>query len=98
MRFAWLRTKERRDEPVATSIERLTRIAYNVAWWVPVVMPILGVMSYRFGFVAFLAVTVARALVNGSSLTQSDLIDVFDHKTTIHFAASMASSITRSNV
>lgn len=40
-------------------------IAYNVAWWVPVVLPILGVMSYRVGFLAFLAVTVVRALVNG---------------------------------
>ena len=65
MRFAWLRTKENRDAPAATSSERLTFIAYNVAWWVPVVLPILGVMSYRAGFVAFLAVTVVRALVNG---------------------------------
>ena len=52
MRFAWLRTKESRDAPPATSGERLTHIAYNVVWWVPVVMPILGVISYRVGFVA----------------------------------------------
>jgi hypothetical protein len=64
MRFAWLRTKESRDAPAATSGERLTHIAYNVVWWVPVVMPILGVISYRVGFVAFLAITVVRALVN----------------------------------
>ncbi len=65
MRFAWLRTKERRDTPAATSSERLTLVAYNVAWWVPIVMPILGVISYRVGFVAFLIVTMVRALVNG---------------------------------
>ncbi len=65
MRFAWLRTKESRDPPAATPGERLTLVAYNVAWWVPVAMPLLGVISYRAGFVAFLAVTVVRALVNG---------------------------------
>ena len=64
MRFAWLRTREGRDVPAATSSERLIHIAYNVAWWVPVVMPILGVFSYRVAFVAFLAVTLVRALVN----------------------------------
>jgi len=65
MRFAWLRTTEGRDAPAATATERLTLIAYNLAWWIPVVMPILGLISYRAGFVAFLAVTVVRALVNG---------------------------------
>lgn len=65
MRFAWLRTKEGRDEPAATATEQLTLVAYNVGWWVPVVMPVLGQMSYRVGFVVFLAVTLLRALVNG---------------------------------
>lgn len=65
MRFAWLRTKERRDAPAATSRERLTLIAYNFIWWVPVVLPILGVMSYLVGFITFLAVTMVRAMVNG---------------------------------
>ena len=65
MRFAWLRTKENRDAPAATLGERLILVAYNVAFWVPVVMPILGVISYRVGFVAFLAITVVRALING---------------------------------
>ncbi len=65
MRFAWLRIKESRDAPAATSRERLTLIAYNVIWWVPVVLPILGAMSHRVGFIAFLAVTMVRALVNG---------------------------------
>ncbi|MGB5757373.1 MAG: hypothetical protein WBM50_10695 [Acidimicrobiales bacterium] len=65
MRFAWLRTKENRDAPAVTLGERLILVAYNVAFWVPVAMPILGVISYRVGFVAFLAITVVRALING---------------------------------
>ena len=64
MRFAWLRKRESRDAPAATPSERLTLIAYNVVWWIPVVLPLLGVISYRVGFVAFLAITVVRALVN----------------------------------
>jgi len=47
-----------------TSRERLTLIAYNVIWWIPLVLPILGTISYRTGFVTFLAVTVLRALIN----------------------------------
>ena len=68
MRFAWLRTKEGRDAPAATSGERLTLIAYNAVWWVPVILPILGVISYRAGFMAFLAITVVRALVNADRI------------------------------
>ena len=64
MRFAWLRTREGRDTPSQTSGERLTLIAYNAIWWIPVVLPILGVISARTGFMAFLAITVVRALVN----------------------------------
>lgn len=64
MRFAWLRRIEDRDAPVATATERLTLIVYNAAWWVPAVMPLLGVISYRAGFVAFSAITLVRALVN----------------------------------
>jgi hypothetical protein len=64
MRFAWLRTKEKRDAAAATSSERLTLIAYNAIWWVPLVLPILGFISYRAGFFTFLAITVSRALIN----------------------------------
>jgi len=64
MRFAWLRNKEGRDNPATTTGERLTLIAYNAVWWVPVVLPILGMMSYQLGFVVFLAITVMRALIN----------------------------------
>jgi len=64
MRFAWLRAEEGRDVPSQTSGERLTLVIYNAVWWIPVVLPILGVISPRAGFMAFLAITVVRALVN----------------------------------
>jgi hypothetical protein len=65
MRFAWLRTKEQRDEPASTASERFTLVTYNAIWWIPLALPILGVISYRTGFLTFLAVTVLRALING---------------------------------
>ncbi len=65
MRFAWLRTRDQREPPVATPIERLIVVAYNVIWWIPIVLPVLGVISYRSGLVGFLVITVARALLNG---------------------------------
>jgi hypothetical protein len=65
MRFAWLRTKEGREAPASTPAGRLTLIAYNVIWWIPAILPLIGVISYRAGFIAFLAVTVTRALING---------------------------------
>jgi len=65
MRFARLRTEEGRDASAMTPGEQLTLIAYNFVWWIPAVLPLLGVISYRAGFIAFLAITVARALING---------------------------------
>ena len=65
MRFAWLRTKDQRDAPAATARERFALVTYNAIWWVPLVLPILGVISSRTGFLTFLAVTVLRALING---------------------------------
>ncbi len=51
--------------PAMSGSERLTLIAYNAVWWIPAVLPLLGVISYRAGFLGFLAITVARALING---------------------------------
>ena len=39
-------------------------VAYNVVYWIPVVLPFTPVMSYRTGFVAVLAVIVFRAAAN----------------------------------
>jgi len=43
---------------------RLTYIGYNVIWWLPVVLVILGVWSYRAAAIGFIALTVFRALAN----------------------------------
>lgn len=64
MRFAWLRDREGRAEPASTPADRATLIAYNLVWWVPLVLPVVGLMSYRSGLIVFLVVTVFRAVVN----------------------------------
>ena len=65
MRFAWLRSKDGSDTaPGMSSTARLVFIAYNVVWWVPVVLAFAGVVSYRAGFITFLAITTFRAAAN----------------------------------
>jgi hypothetical protein len=39
-------------------------IAYNVGYWIPIVLPFTPAMSYRTGFVTVFAVTVFRAVAN----------------------------------
>lgn len=39
-------------------------VAYNVVWWVPVVLAFVGVVSYRAGFLSFLVITIFRAVAN----------------------------------
>jgi len=43
---------------------RLVFVAYNLVWWIPAILGFAGVLSYRDGLIAFLAVTVARAVAN----------------------------------
>ena len=64
MRFAWLRKKEGTEDPTLSGTARLAYIGYNVIWWLPLVFVIFGVWSYRTGAIAFLVVTVVRALAN----------------------------------
>jgi hypothetical protein len=66
MRFAWLREKSGDPAPPQPSvINRFILIAYNVVWWVPIVLGFTKVIDYRIGFVAFLIITIFRALANG---------------------------------
>ncbi|MCP5027925.1 MAG: hypothetical protein GY929_16745 [Actinomycetia bacterium] len=44
--------------------DRLLLVAYNVVWWVPVALPVLGVVSYQAGTIGFLAMSVVRAAIN----------------------------------
>ena len=62
MRFAWLRTQQGIEDPKMSAGARLIFIGYNVIWWLPVVLVVTGVWSYRAGAVAFVVVTAFRAL------------------------------------
>ena len=64
MRFAWLRKKQGTEDPAMSSASRLVYVGYNVIWWLPVGLVILGVWSFRTGAVAFVVVTVFRTLAN----------------------------------
>jgi len=65
MRFAWLRQNSANPvsaKPSATN--RTIFIAYNVIWWIPILLPFTGLINYRTGFIAFFVITVIRAGAN----------------------------------
>jgi hypothetical protein len=65
MRFAWLREKSGEPAPAQPSAaNRPIVITYNVIWWVPIVLGFAKVIDYRTAFVAFLIITVFRAIAN----------------------------------
>ena len=65
MRFAWLREKSGDPAPAQPSAtNRLIMIAYNLIWWVPIVLGFFKVIDYRTAFITFLIITIFRAIVN----------------------------------
>ncbi len=65
MRFAWLCSNKGYEAPlVMTSAERLIFVSYNLIWWVPVLLAVLGILSFWAGSLGFLAISVLRAVVN----------------------------------
>ena len=67
MRFAWLSEDSPEYVPVKRSFTHplnLLMVAYNLAWWAPMVLAFTKVIDYRTGLIAFLAVTVVRAVAN----------------------------------
>ena len=65
MRFAWLRKDSGKTVSVKQSFtNRLIYVAYNVVWWIPVVLAVVGTIDYRTGFVAFFVITIIRAAAN----------------------------------
>ena len=67
MRFAWQRKQANGDnapKPRLSAPQRLVLIAYNVIWWIPIVLPFTGAIDYSAGFLAFLAITLIRAGAN----------------------------------
>lgn len=72
MRFAWLRKNSGNDTPVTqSSTSRLIYIAYNLIWWVPIVLPFTKIIDYRTGFIALFIITVIRA---GANLYRNNLL------------------------
>ena len=65
MRFACLRENSANTVSVEQSFtSRLIYVAYNVAWWIPVVLALVGTIDYRTGFLAFFVYTLMRAAAN----------------------------------
>jgi len=65
MRTAWLRQNSANPVSVKPSAtNRLIFIAYNVVWWIPVLLPFTGIIDYHTGFIAFFVITIIRAGAN----------------------------------
>lgn len=65
MRFALLRENSDTNELIKQSFaNRLIYIGYNIIWWLPILLPIIKVIDYRTGFIAFLIITIFRAIAN----------------------------------
>ena len=67
MRFAW--EKKKSANYVSTKKGfihplNLVMIAYNVVWWIPIILPFTGAINYITGFIIFLIVTVIRLAAN----------------------------------
>jgi hypothetical protein len=65
MRFAWEREHSADQVSVKPSLaNRLIFIAYNVIWWIPILLGFTKVIDYRTAFIAFLVITIIRAIAN----------------------------------
>jgi hypothetical protein len=65
MRFAWQRENSADQSPAQAGLaSRLLYVAYNVLYWVPIVLPFTRVMDYRTGFQVLLGVLAFRTVAN----------------------------------
>ena len=65
MRFAWLRENSANTVSVQqTFTSRLIYFVYNIAWWIPVVLALVGTIDYGTAFLAFFVYTLIRAVAN----------------------------------
>ena len=67
MRFAWLRKNS--GDPVPDRLRfthplKLIFIAYNVIYWIPIILPFTGAIDYRTGFIAFFIIIIIRGIAN----------------------------------
>jgi hypothetical protein len=47
-----------------STVSHLVFIAYNVVWWVPLVLVVTGLISYEAGFVLFTIITIIRLIAD----------------------------------
>jgi hypothetical protein len=67
MRFAWLRKHSGDSIPVKlrfTHPLNLIFVAYNVIYWIPIILPFTKAIDYRTGSIAFFAVIIIRGIAN----------------------------------
>ncbi len=65
VRFAWLWKNSTGNLSFKQSIiNRLIFIAYNVVWWIPIVLPFTKTINYNAGFMTFTIITVVRLSAN----------------------------------
>ncbi len=67
MRFAWQRKNSANYVLVKRGFTHplnLIMVAYNVVWWIPIVLPFTKTIDYRTGFIAFFVVTIIRLVAN----------------------------------
>ncbi len=65
MRFAWLRKNSANGVSVKPGFtNRLIYVAYNVVYWVPILLPLLGIIDYSTGFIVLTVVLVTRLGAN----------------------------------
>jgi hypothetical protein len=74
MRFAW----EKRNSANYVSTKKgfthplnLVMIAYNVVWWIPIILTFTGTIDYTTGFITFLVVTIIRL---GANLLRNNVL------------------------
>ena len=73
MRFAWLRNNSTDDVSVKESFtNRLTHVAYNAVWWIPIVLVIIGTIDYNTGFILFAVITIGRS---GANLYRNNVLE-----------------------
>ena len=67
MRFAWLRKNS--GDPVPAKLRfthplNLIFVAYNVVYWIPIILPFTKAIDYHTGFIALFVVIIIRAVAN----------------------------------
>ena len=65
--FAWQRKNSADPVPVKlrfTHPLNLIFVAYNVVYWIPMILPFTKIIDYRTGFIAVFVVIIIRAIAN----------------------------------